>query len=80
MPNAKFSSDKTAPTRAAASPRMRIENWELCIGQILPNVHSAKLFLSKPLAPGCRRSVDIEFGGDLKAHESGVGLPGGVVP
>ena len=33
MPNAQFSSDKTAPTRAAASPRMRIENWELCIGQ-----------------------------------------------
>ena len=48
MPNAQFSSDKTAPTRAAASPRMRIENWELCIGQIL-NVHSAKLFFSKPL-------------------------------
>ena|SRR3989304_1960873 len=49
MPNAQFSSDKTAPTRAAASPRMRIENWELRIGQILPNVHSAKLFLTKPL-------------------------------
>jgi hypothetical protein len=28
--------------------RMRIENWELNIGQILPSPHSAKLFLREP--------------------------------
>ena len=28
--------------------RMRIENWELNIGQILPGLHSAKLFLREP--------------------------------
>jgi len=28
--------------------RMRIENWELNIGQILPSLHSAKLFLREP--------------------------------
>jgi hypothetical protein len=28
---------------------MRIENWELSIGQILPSPHSAKLFLREPL-------------------------------
>src|SRR5437762_11090104 len=30
--------------------RMRIEHWELNIGQILPSPHSAKLFLRGPLA------------------------------
>ena len=30
---------------------MRIENWELNIGQILPSLYSAKLFLREPLAP-----------------------------
>ncbi len=30
--------------------RMRIEHWELSIGQILPSPHSAKLFLREPLA------------------------------
>src|SRR6266702_2676272 len=33
--------------------RMRIENWELNIGQILPSLHSAKLFFSEPSAPRC---------------------------
>jgi len=28
---------------------MRIEHWELNIGQILPSPHSAKLFLREPL-------------------------------
>src|SRR5437867_13422873 len=28
--------------------RMRIENWELNIGQILTSLHSAKLFLCEP--------------------------------
>ena len=30
------------------SLRMRIENWELNIGQILPSPHSAKSFLREP--------------------------------
>ena len=28
--------------------RTRIEHWELNIGQILPSLHSAKLFLREP--------------------------------
>jgi hypothetical protein len=28
----------------AESARLRIEHWELSIGQILPNLHSAKSF------------------------------------
>src|SRR6266566_761509 len=40
---------KTARTRGRFSFRMRIEHWELNIGQILPSPHSAKLFLREPL-------------------------------
>jgi hypothetical protein len=29
---------------------MRIEHWELNIGQIFPNLHRATLFLREPLA------------------------------
>jgi len=36
--------------------RMRIENWELNIGQILPSLHSAKLFLREPLGQGQSRT------------------------
>src|SRR5437016_11493186 len=35
---------KTARTCGRFSFRMRIEHWELNIGQILPSPHSAKLF------------------------------------
>src|SRR3972149_7201559 len=55
MLNAQFSSDKTAPTRAAASPRMRIENWELCIGQIFPERAFCQVIFEQAL--GCARSL-----------------------
>src|SRR5438552_17108081 len=52
IPNAQFSAEVDVGLRVVRSVRIRIEHWELNIGQI-PIGHSAKLFLREPLA-SCR--------------------------
>src|SRR5437773_12492449 len=49
IPNSQFSSEGAVGLGTIRFFRMRIENWELRIGQILPILHSAKLFLREPL-------------------------------
>src|SRR5207247_6730640 len=57
IPNAQFSSEvdvglPSVPPHTCGRFlfRMRIEHWELRIGQILSSPHSAMLFLGEPLA------------------------------
>ena len=49
IPNSQFSSEVAVGLGTGRFFRMRIENWELRIGQILPILHSAELFLREPL-------------------------------
>src|SRR3989442_1484464 len=48
IPNSQFSSEVAVGLGTIRFFRMRIENWELRIGQILPILHPAKLFLREP--------------------------------
>src|SRR5207249_3824575 len=57
-----------APVRAVlVLPRMRIDNWELSIGQIHP--HCAKLFLSEPLVRERRTLESSGLGELLQRHD-----------
>src|SRR5438445_7661538 len=50
IPNSQFSSEGAVGLGTLRFFRMRIGNWELRIGQILPILHSAKLFFARALS------------------------------